>query len=100
MILGGTEQAGIILFAQMFHQGRNEMVGRETSHIPVLRGDYDMEALVGHSEFAFLPQTAERCAGSNHTRTQNLSHFFSAKAVSPPRSQVRNELYGGHTFPS
>jgi hypothetical protein len=76
------------------------MTGGQAPYIAELRRDNDMETLVGHSEFAFLPQATERRPGSHLTGPQSGDRLFGAEAVSSPCDQIRYEFYCSHGIPS
>jgi hypothetical protein len=76
------------------------MTGGQASNIAKLRRDNDMETLVGHGEFALLPQTAESGPGGYRIGPQSVIRRFGAETVSPPCDQTRYEFCCSHELPS
>ena len=75
------------------------MTGGQAPYIAELRRDNDMETLVGHGEFAFLPQAAESSPGGYRIGLQSVNRLFDAETVSPPCDQIRYEFRCSHGLP-
>jgi len=76
------------------------MTGGQAPYIAKLRRNNYMETLVGHGEFALLPQTAESGPGGYRIGPQSADRLFGAEAVSPPCDQIRYEFRCSHGLPS